>query len=352
MTTSLKSAVIGAGWIAQHHLTFLHRSRCAQLVGVCDHSAAAARDAADRFEAVAPFTDHRQMLAEAKPEVVHVLTPVHTHMTIASQCLESGAHVIVEKPIAPTHQQFRELFDTATRCGRHLIEDHNYRFNEPVRAIEQLIEEGVLGQVRDLEVRLCLGIRSEGSPYSDLNLPHPSHRLPGGAIHEFITHLSYLALRFLPSFDRVSAAWSNHGGGDLFKYDDLDALVIGGPVHARIRFSCHSQPDCFSLCVRGSRGYAETDLFWPSLRCVIPRRGGSQLAPLLNQFAGGIELIGAGLMNLRRKMLGNTPYEGLHLLLARCYEAMLAGEGPPITYDDMDRTSRLVDALLEETNRL
>ena len=123
-------------------------------------------------------------------------------------------------------------------------------------------------------------------------------------------------------------------------------------MHARIRFSCHSQPDCFALCVRGSRGYAETDLFWPSLRCVIPRRGGSQLAPLLNQFAGGIELIGAGLMNLRRKVLGNTPYEGLHRFLASTYDALVSGAPPPVTYDDMGRTSRLVDALILQANRL
>ena len=366
MPAVLKSAVIGTGVISKQHLSFLQKCANANLVGVCDLSPAAVNYAVDtygtgqladgqpdgRSPAVA-YTDYSQMLEAAQPDVVHILTPPQTHQAIATDCLRAGAHVICEKPVATTYQDFQDLWKIARECDRHLIEDQNYRFNGPVRAIRKLIDDGTLGTVQEVEIRMALDLRS-GGRYADENLPSPIHKMPAGVIHDFITHLSYLLLSFLPEadFDRVSAAWSNHGGGDLFKYDDLDALVIGNQAHGRIRFSSYTSPDCFSITVRGDRGYAETDLFQPYLRCVVPRSGGKQLSPLVNHFANGWELMSASARNFRRKIMQKTPYEGLHYLLDETYSALGNGEVPPVGFDDMARTSRLVEALLAQENRL
>jgi hypothetical protein len=190
----------------------------------------------------------------------------------------------------------------------------------------------------------------------DTCLPHPSHKLPCGVIHEFVSHLCYLALRFLPQaaepWDRVGAAWSKHATDTLFKHDDLDALVIGGAVHARLRFTSHSGPDAFEITVRGSKGWVQTDLFQPHLRLVKPRPGGKQLSPLVNQFANGVELARASVRGLRNKIMQRTPYEGLGTFLDKTYAALQAGTEPPVTYDDMDKVSRLIDALLDTDNQV
>ncbi|MEM9087910.1 MAG: Gfo/Idh/MocA family oxidoreductase [Cyanobacteria bacterium P01_F01_bin.53] len=357
MPAVLKSAVIGTGVISKQHLSFLQASQRANIVGVCDLSPAAVNYAVDTFQAAAAYTDYAQMLEEAKPDVVHILTPPATHLPIATDCLRAGAHVICEKPVAPSFNEFKDLWQISRECDRFLIEDHNYRFNSPVRAIQELVDDGTLGKIQEVEIRMALDLRS-GGRYADENMPSPIHKMPAGVIHDFITHLSYLLLSFLPEvdsgdgFERVSAAWSNHGGGDLFKYDDLDALVIGGQAHGRIRFSSYTSPDCFSITVRGDRGYAETDLFQPYLRCVVPRSGGKQLSPLVNHFANGWELMSASARNFRNKIMQKTPYEGLHYLLGQTYDALSEGQAPPISYDDMARTSRLVEALLAQENRL
>ncbi|HSV16535.1 MAG TPA: Gfo/Idh/MocA family oxidoreductase, partial [Tepidisphaeraceae bacterium] len=272
----LRAAAIGTGKISAEHLRYLSgagaRAGVSKLVGVCDLSPSMANFAAEEFGADGAFTDYAKMLADAKPDVVHILTPPHTHARLVADCLDRGAHVIVEKPVAPTHDEFLSLWERSQRTGRRLIEDHNYRFNEPILAIEKLLADGKLGDVREVEVRMALAVRDKGSRYMDQSLPHPSHRLPCGIIHEFITHLCYLALRFMPkdaAFDRVAAAWSKHGSDALFKFDDLDATVITGDVHARLRFTSHAAPDCFAVTVRGSKGYAETDLFQPHLRVAM-----------------------------------------------------------------------------------
>src|SRR3954470_8552720 len=248
----LRAAVIGTGKISEEHLRYLGNDPGVILAGVCDLSPSLAKYAAARFKAGAAFSDTGSMLREAKPDVVHVLTPPHTHAALVTDALNAGAHVVVEKPVAPTNAQFRDLWKLSESRGRRSVEDHNYRFNEPVLAIEKMLRDGQLGDVREVDVRMALPIRKAGGRYADASLPHPSHKLPAGVIHEFITHLCYLTLRFLPSWDRVAAAWSQHGGEPLFKYDDLDALVIGGPAHARIRFTSHASPDCFMVTVRGT----------------------------------------------------------------------------------------------------
>jgi predicted dehydrogenase len=366
MKATLRAAVIGTGAISKEHLGFLATSPAAELVAVCDLSKAAATYAAQQYSAQqystqkhnpqehsAPqvFTDYRAMLTETQPDVVHLLTPPHTHLKIATDCLEGGAHVFCEKPITPTLAEFRDLWAIAQKHDRHLIEDHNYLFNGPVLAIQDLVNQGALGEIQEVEVRMALGVR-EGGRFADENLPSPIHHMPAGVIHDLLTHLVYLALPYLPSFDRVSAAWSNHGGGDLFKYDDLDALIIGGSTHVRLRFSAYTKPDCFFIFVRGDRGYAETDLFQPYLRTVVPRPGGKQLSPLVNHFLNGRTLITASVRNFYRKVMQQTPYEGLHRLLDQTYRALLQGEVPPIGYGQMERSLQLIEALLAEENRI
>ena len=345
--------VIGTGKVSEEHLRFLKADPRVTLAAVCDLSPSLAKYAVERFGARQAFTDSAQMFAEVRPDVVHVLTPPHTHPQLVRDALNAGSHVICEKPVASNHREFRELWSLAESQERRIIEDHNYRFNEPVQAMEKMAHAGELGEIREVDVRMALAIRKPGGRYADANLPHPSHRLPAGVIHEFISHLCYLTLRFLPEFDRVAAAWSNHGNDTVFKYDDLDALVIGGAAHARIRFTCHSAPDCFTLTVRGTRGWAETDLFQPHLRKVVPRKGGAQLAPLVNQFANGATLDqGRASGVLRNKIMQKTPYEGLRTFLDQTYDALLDGHEPPVTFDDMDRASRLIEALLDEANRV
>lgn len=356
----LRAAVIGTGKISEEHLRFLAGHAKVELAGVCDLSPSLAKYAVERFRPTrgappVPFTDSARMLDELRADVVHVLTPAHTHVKLVREALESGAHVVVEKPVAPTNAQFRELWSAAEGRGRRIVEDHNYRFNEPILRIEQLLNEGQIGEAREVDVRMCLNVRKPGGRYIDENLPHPSHNLPAGVIHEFITHLCYLALRFMPSnadFSRVGAAWTKHGEDKLFRHDDLDALVIAGNVHARIRFTSHTLPEAFTVTVRGTKGWAETDLFQPHLRVVIPRRGGEQLTPLVNHFVNGASLVRSSMVGFRNKVLQTTPYEGLQTFLRHTYGALADGTEPPVTYDDMDRASRLVDALVDEANRV
>src|SRR6185503_6722522 len=154
----LRAVVIGTGKISEEHLRFLSGNPGVELTGVCDLSPSLAKYAVDRFasakgkQAAVAYTDSARMLAELRPDVVHVLTPAHTHVKLVTDALQGGSHVVVEKPVAPTNAQFRQLWELARGNNRRIVEDHNYRFNEPVLRIEQLLRDGQLGDVREVDV--------------------------------------------------------------------------------------------------------------------------------------------------------------------------------------------------------
>ncbi|MEM9656145.1 MAG: Gfo/Idh/MocA family oxidoreductase [Actinomycetota bacterium] len=366
----LRSAVVGSGGISKEHLSYLAgRTSSARtgiaptagrirVVGVCDLSPVAARYGAAQFGADAAYTDVATLLEQAKPDVVHVLTPPQTHVAITTQCLEAGANVICEKPITTTAEELEQLLAVADRHDRILTESHNYRFNRGVVALREALDAGRLGHVREVEIRIALPVTDPGGRFGDPNLPSPIHDLPAGVIHDFTTHFTSVLLHLTGpvDFDRIAAAWSNHGRNPLFRYDNLDAVLIGsgqdGPVHGRLRFDADTGPDTFTVTVRGTNGWAETDLFQPYNRTVTPRPGGSQLSPIVNHVANGASLMNDGIRNVGRKILQQTPYEGLHRMLSLTYDALIAGGPMPVSPADMLDASRLVDRLLSEEARL
>jgi len=347
--SKLKVGVIGTGRIAEEHLRFLSRSDVAELVAVCDLSEALARYAASRFGASKSDSNHEEMLRCEGLDVVHVLTPLPTHKRIVASCLRGGAHVICEKPIALTQEDFRELWRLAEESGLRLIEDHNYRFNRPVLRLESLIAQGCVGDVKEVEVRLAA--RLDEGRHADPNLPAPSLGVPAGVLHEFITHLTYLLMRFLPEFDTVDAAWRKRGKVDAFEFDSLDAMVWGKEVQGSLHFSPCTLPESLTLTIRGDRGTVAAELFHPEVSARVPRRVGNHLTPMFNQLANGLSLVRSSFVGFKDKLREFTPLEGIETFLTRSYRSLVDATDPPVTFEDIDRVCGLIDALLCEKGR-
>jgi len=347
----LTAAVLGTGGISKEHLGFLAASRDIDLVGVCDRSPAALRHAAETYSTTG-FATFGEMLDQAQPDVVHVLTPPATHSALSAEALEAGSHVICEKPITATAAELQDLLAVARRCDRVLTENHNYRFNPEVEALVALTGDGPLGDVVEVEVRIHLPVTDPAGRFGDPNLPSPIHDLPAGVVHDFITHFTYL-VNYLSGgarWERVASEWSAHCGAAHIPVDDLDAILVGsapwGPVHGRIRFSALASPDEFEVTVRGANGYAQAELFsgrWVENR---PRRVGDQLNSIANLMIGGVNQFLGGPRSFARKIMQAGPYAGLNRFLEETYRS-LANETPvPVGPEEMLAASELIDRLV------
>jgi predicted dehydrogenase len=344
-TKPLNAAVIGCGGIANEHLPFLAKSPLVQLVGVCDTSKATAQFAQQRFGAIGWYLDAGEMLAATKPDVVHVLTPPQTHAALVSLSLKAGAHVICEKPMTASAGDTAKLLTLAQKQEKWLIESRNLLFNDAVLRIDALLREGVLGDVREIDLLLSLDLNA--GPFGDLNLDGPGVQLPGGAVQDFLPHLAYLFLHFASCtepVDTVQGTLDNLSGNARVGFDHLDALVTTGNCRGRLRIASDLKPDMFRLIVRGTKAMVETDFYNPFLRVQRSEDSG-KMAPF-EQVRSGVRLARAGFGNLRDKVLQHGTYHGMPRMLDAIYQALSDGRDPPITAADIATTAILVDRLV------
>lgn len=82
-----------------------------------------------------------------KVDGIHICTPNSTHYEIAKKALESGVHVLVEKPMTTDHNQAYELVELATAENLILQVGHIYRFANAIRKIKELYENDYFGDV-------------------------------------------------------------------------------------------------------------------------------------------------------------------------------------------------------------
>jgi predicted dehydrogenase len=347
----MKAALIGTGQIAQQHLACLHAMPGVALAGVCDLSRALAESAAERYGIAAWFTDHRAMLEEVRPDVVHITTPPPSHFGLAMDALASGAHAIVEKPIAAAHDQVAVLLRSASERGRVLIEDYNYLYNAPIRRILELVRSGELGEVVDVEVSICVDILAEGSPFVDRGVPHPCASMPGGAIADFLPHLASLAHGFVGPHRAVRAHWSQRSAGTPLLHDELRAVVAAERGTAFLSFSAHAKPEMLWVRVNGTRMRAAADLYDGNLVVNRLDSGPRPIARLRDRFREARAIRRAARRNLLGKFVGPGAYAGLWALLARAYEALGSGAEPPVSPRQIAEVNDLVAALTAEENR-
>jgi predicted dehydrogenase len=348
----MKAALIGTGQIAHQHLACVSSSPGITLAGVCDLSRSLAESVAEQYGAGAWFTDHRAMLQEVRPDVVHITTPPGSHFRLAMDALAAGAHVIVEKPITPGRDELTALLGFAAERGRILVEDYNYLFNEPVQRIVELVRRGDLGEVVDVEVRLCVDILDPSHPFADPNLPHPCLALPGGPITDFLPHLASMAHYFVGPHRSVRTCWWKRQADSPLPYDEFRAIVPAERGTATLSFSAGSRPEMLWVRVNGTRMRATADLYDITLVLNRMRGGPRPIARVRDRLEESRDIRRATRRAFLQKFSARPGvFDGLWTVVSRTYQAARTGGEPPISTRQIAEVNDLVAALVAEESR-
>lgn len=321
-------AVIGTGRISRQHLLFLKNRADIDVVGLCDLSPALARLASERFGGCEYFTDHKRLLAESSPDVVHVTTPLAAHYAITKDALEAGCHVIVEKPLVDSYDKWLDLRQTAQRKGCVILEDYNYAFDPNVQDVIRGIREGRLGRLVHVEAVVSV----------DCGKQVPQTDITRTLVYDFLPHMVSLC-HFTGGPLAVSHRLRPESPDGL----EFRALGSCGGATAFLSFSSQAQPNCFHFRVQGTRGRATLDLFELALGFEAIRPGNSAWTPFLNALDESRRLKRQAWSGLWRKISGAPgAYRGLQGLLGLFYDALSGKTALPVTPEDIDHINRAV----------
>jgi predicted dehydrogenase len=169
----LSVGLIGLGYWGPNHARVLSEMRETQLVAAADVSETATAFMHARYPSVRTTLDPHDVIEASDIDAVVVATPTSTHYSLTLAALESGKHVLCEKPLATSTTECDELIAAAERSGRVLSVGHTFIFNPAVRMMREFIDAGEVGQVLYCHTaRTGLGpIRSDVNALWDL-APH------------------------------------------------------------------------------------------------------------------------------------------------------------------------------------
>jgi predicted dehydrogenase len=322
----IRSAVVGAGLMGRWHARELARAGGA-LVAVADPDPAAARLLASSHPRARPFDRIDRLVEEVAPQVVHVCTPTGSHAEIVERALEGGAHVLVEKPLAPDAAHTERLIEAAQSRGLLLCPVHQYIFQPGVRLAQRMLER--VGPVLHLESTAC-SAGGVGRADSELDsiageiLPHPLavlQRLVAGDVDA----LEWGAMRTRPG--------------------ELRAIGHGEGFTVALCVSMEGRPTRNELRVIGTTGTIRLDFFHGY--GVLERGGVSRLRKVAQPFShAGATAAAAGINLLHRAFRSEPGFPGLRELIRQLYAASLSGGSPPISARETLAVARARDRLL------
>lgn len=152
-------AVVGAGYWGPNLVRNFSASSDWRLRWVCDVDEERARRVARGVRGVRATSSLDDVLDDPRVAAVAIATPASTHCELGLAALESGRHVLLEKPLATTVVEGEKLLQAAADNGVVLMCDHTYCYTPAVRRISQLVAAGELGEIQYVDsVRINLGL--------------------------------------------------------------------------------------------------------------------------------------------------------------------------------------------------
>ncbi len=217
---SFKFAIVGCGRIALRHAK--HIKELATLVACCDTDFEKARNLAEEFGAT-PYSSLEEMLrSEKELEVAAICTPNGLHCRHSITALRAGLHVLVEKPMAISVRDCGEMIKAAEQANRRLFGIKQNRFNPPVAAVKQAIDEGTLGRIYSVHLS-CFWNRNPDY-YSD------SWRgtcdIDGGTLFTQFSHFVDLLYWLVGDVKSAKSFFGNFAHEETIEFEDTGVVAL------------------------------------------------------------------------------------------------------------------------------
>jgi predicted dehydrogenase len=213
-------AIVGCGRIAQRHAE--HISNRGKLVAVCDIIQEKSDQLASAYDAKA-YTNFSDMLVnETGVDVVAVCSPNGLHAKHSIEGLKAGYHVLCEKPMGLNVKECGEMIQAAERSNKRLFAIKQNRYNPPVVAVKELIEDGKLGRILSIQLS-CFWNRNKDY-YT--NSWKGTKELDGGTLFTQFSHFIDLLYWLIGDVEKVAAYMGNFAHQGIIDFEDTGVVIL------------------------------------------------------------------------------------------------------------------------------
>lgn len=255
----MKIAVIGCGKIARAHAEVLESRIDDSTLVFCDRNLHKAAALAAEFSGRTPYDDANQLLAEERPDSVHVLTQLPSHATLAGAALAAGAHVYIEKPITETAAEFTELLSLAESNLKLLCAGYSTLGIPVVQQAKALIASERFGRLITVHCDFNWTASGESIPYGSSH--HWAYSMKGGILQNLIDHPMSLVVDALGEVEHHKALFVRR-----------NELPANSPDLVQVGLSTRDQIGSLSVSFGHGNTYAAAHYFLEAGTVVVDLR--------------------------------------------------------------------------------
>lgn len=330
----LKVAIFGCGKMGLHHIKAIGMVPGARVVAVADPHLAGERAKEVLPEGVQFYQDPKLLLSEARPDVVHVVTPPHTHTELAALALNHGVHVYVEKPFALHAADAETIVGLANTKGLKVCAGHQVLFQDAGVAYGKFMP--LIGRVVHVESYFSFKtVRRSGgggmmSPVEQLMdiLPHPTYLM-------------------LSAFERATGYRPDQSctvrALEVDPQGEVRAILQQGDASGMLIVTLRGRPIESYLRIVGTNGSINVDFVLSGVSR-HPGPGASAISAVLKPFSQARQIVFGTISTIFRMVFRkHKSYAGLAELIQAFYRSILENAAAPVSSESIVQTVRICE---------
>lgn len=261
----LKGGIIGFGNVVINgHLPGWRGRKDAHISAVMDVDPSRKKECARLLPDAIFYNSVEEMLESEQFDFIDIATPPSTHAPLIKKCLEKNLHILCEKPLVLSSDDFESIAQLARQKDRVLFTVHNWRHSPMIKAMFRMVEQGKIGKLEKLtwqvlRTKPSVALPSPGESHSDNNITNNWRLNPkiagGGILIDHGWHAFYIIMELFGSIPtHTRGVLENRKYKDL-KIEDTATVSIFFPEgQAEAMFTWHADERKNRVEIKGSCG--------------------------------------------------------------------------------------------------
>jgi len=247
----IKWGIIGLGNIANQFASDLVIVENAEIYAVASRNSSKANNFALKYKAKKAYGNYENLIDDVAVDIIYIATPHDSHEELSIKALESGKHVLCEKPIALNYSQAAKMIEASKKNAKFFMEAFWTRFNPSIKNVCRKVHNGDLGDIKYINADFAFHIPNPGGRMIDINLG-------GGSLLDMGVYPIFLSYIILGKPEKVLASANFFDSGA----DKQTSIILHYKQAQAILHSSFVSPSNMQATISGTDGRISLHPIW------------------------------------------------------------------------------------------